>query len=194
MKKYELTNETKNYYGRTLYRIKALRDFSDVKAGDLGGFVESEDNLSHKGNAWVFGDAWVCGDAWVYDNARVSGNARVYDNAWVFGDAWVYDNARVSGNAEVLGDAEVFEDAKVLGDARVSGDAIATRLVQTITTHKHKITMTDTHIAIGCENHTIEHWKKNIDKIGKKHNYSEKEIRAVRKLLTGLLMIREENT
>ncbi len=36
-KKYKLTNETLEYNGRTLYRIEALRDFSDVKKGDIGG-------------------------------------------------------------------------------------------------------------------------------------------------------------
>jgi hypothetical protein len=34
-----------------------MRDFEAVKAGSLGGFVESETDLSHKSNAWVFGDA-----------------------------------------------------------------------------------------------------------------------------------------
>lgn len=69
MKKYELTNEHIDAYGTRLYRIRALIDFGDVKAGDLGGYVESENNLSHDGNAWVYGNAWVS------DNARVSGNA-----------------------------------------------------------------------------------------------------------------------
>lgn len=63
MKKYELTGECKVYFGVTLRRIKSLIDFSDVKKGELGGFIEKEENLSHGG------------DAWVYGNARVSGNA-----------------------------------------------------------------------------------------------------------------------
>ena len=43
VKKYELTNEIKNLAdGVVLYRIRALRDFADVKAGDLGGFVQKE--------------------------------------------------------------------------------------------------------------------------------------------------------
>lgn len=58
MKKYELlTNDTINLAGRTLYRIKALRDFGNVKKGDLGGYVEKEENLSHNGSAWVYGAA-----------------------------------------------------------------------------------------------------------------------------------------
>ena len=90
MKKYELTSETKIVFGHILYRIKALSSFGCVSAGDLGGFLESEKNLSQNGNAWVFGNAWVSG------NAEVSGDARVYGNARVYGDASVYGNAEVS--------------------------------------------------------------------------------------------------
>lgn len=63
MKKFELTTEQKiNFLGRTLYRIKACISFTtasgdEVKAGDLGGFVEKEQNLSHDGKAWVYGNA-----------------------------------------------------------------------------------------------------------------------------------------
>lgn len=88
MKKYELTDDTVQIFGKTLRRIKALRDFGDVEAGDLGGYIETESNLSHDGDAWVSGDA------------RVSGNARVYGNAWVSGNACVYGNAWVSSNTD----------------------------------------------------------------------------------------------
>ena len=33
-KKYELTDITMEFKGRTLYRIRALKNFSDVKKGD----------------------------------------------------------------------------------------------------------------------------------------------------------------
>ena len=52
-KKYEFTNKTIKIAGHTLHRIRAVRDFGDVKAGDLGGFIEKEDNLSHEGNVWT---------------------------------------------------------------------------------------------------------------------------------------------
>lgn len=63
MKKYELTSETKIVFGHILYRIKALSSFGYVSAGDLGGFLESEKNLSQNGNAWVSGSAEVYGNA-----------------------------------------------------------------------------------------------------------------------------------
>ena len=118
MKKFELTAEfVTNVFGKKLFRIKALVAFGDVEKGELGGFIEKEDNLSHDGDAWVSGDAWVYGDARVYGGARVSGDARVY------GDAQVSGNARVSGDAWVYGGARVSGDARVYGGARVSGDA-----------------------------------------------------------------------
>ena len=81
-KKYELLkNDTITApNGKTLYRIKALIDFSVVVAGSLGGYIEKEDNLAHTGNAWVSGNAEVYGNAWVYGDALVSGNARVSDD------------------------------------------------------------------------------------------------------------------
>ena len=50
-RKYEFTGETRKVHGSTLNRIRALRDFADVKAGELGGWIEKEDNLSHEGTA-----------------------------------------------------------------------------------------------------------------------------------------------
>ena len=134
--KYEiLKDEFIEFDGRKLYRIRALKDFHNVKKGKVGGYIASERNLSHEGEAWVYGNACVSGDArisddaWVYGNACVSGDARisddarVYGNACVYGDAWVYGNACVSGDARVSGDACVYGDAQVYGNVWVSGNA-----------------------------------------------------------------------
>mgnify|MGYP003235764770 CR=1 FL=1 len=83
MKKYELTEETKVIGGKTLFRIRALRSFGGIKAGDLGGFIENERNLSHGGNAWVGGNAKVCGNAKVSGNAQVSGDTRFNGNGLI---------------------------------------------------------------------------------------------------------------
>jgi len=127
MKKYKLTKTTKEYGSLTLYQIEALKDFGNVEKGEMGGFIEKEENLSQDGYAWVYdnarvyGDAEVCDNAWVYGNARVYGNAWVCDNARVYGNAKVYGNAGVYGDANVCDNAGVFENAKVYGNARVYG-------------------------------------------------------------------------
>ena len=128
-KKYKLTDETINLNGATLYRIEALKDFGEIKKGDKGGFIESENNLAHEGDAWVSDNAHVYGDACVFDNARVYNNAfvsgytQVYDNARVYGNAWLYDNTRVCGYAWVADNARVYGDANVCDDSSVFGSA-----------------------------------------------------------------------
>ena len=103
--KYKLTKNKKTIKEITLYQIEALKDFSDIKKGDLGGWIEKESNLSQQGDCWVSCRARVYGRAMVCDNAQVSGDAWVYGRARVYGDAWVYGDARVSGNARVSGRA-----------------------------------------------------------------------------------------
>ncbi|HCM2254691.1 TPA: hypothetical protein N3C93_004484, partial [Salmonella enterica subsp. enterica serovar Agbeni] len=52
MKKYELVTElSKEFFGKTLFRIRALVSFGCVEKGDMGGWIEKEDNLSHEGKA-----------------------------------------------------------------------------------------------------------------------------------------------
>ena len=70
MEKFKLTSEfVTNVFGTKLFRTKALIAFGDIKEGDLGGYIEKEENLSNAGDARVSGNAWVCGNAWVYGNA-----------------------------------------------------------------------------------------------------------------------------
>jgi len=110
MRKYELTEETIMADDNLkLYRIRALKDFSNVKAGDLGGYVESENNLSQEG------------DCWIYDKAVVSGSARVYGSAQVYGSAVVSNKAEVYGSAKVFGNAWIFGSIGISGYERVSG-------------------------------------------------------------------------
>ena len=66
--KYEFTGETKIHFGVTLRQIRAIRAFGFIAIGTIGGWIESEKNLSQ-----VYGDAWVYGDARVYGDAQVSG-------------------------------------------------------------------------------------------------------------------------
>ena len=183
MKKFELTANSKMCLGKKLFQIKALISFGNVEEGDLGGFIEKEDNLSQYGNAWVYGnaevydnarvsgDARVSGNAEVSGDARVSGNARVYGNAEVYGDArvygdaWVYGNAEVYGNARVYGDAEVYGDAWVSGDAEVSGNADYTtikgfgRNCRNTTFFKSE---DDVKVVCGCFYGTLDEFRKKV--------------------------------
>jgi len=80
-KKYELfQDDTARQLG--LYRIRALRDFGDVKKGEIGGFVSSEHNLSQQGKCWIGSPASVTGEARVSDDAFVGGCVRL-NGDWV---------------------------------------------------------------------------------------------------------------
>ena len=99
--KYELTDETYDYNGHTLHRIRRCN------GGELGGWVESEDNLSQVADCWVADEAKVWGNAWIHDDAQI------YNKAVVGYDAEVYGNARVLGNAHVCDDTEVYGNTYV---------------------------------------------------------------------------------
>ena len=122
--KYILTEHKLKWCSFVMTRIRAIRSFKDVKEGDLGGYVENENNLGQEGDCWISGEARCVGRAFVSDNALVSGNARIYDNALVYGNAWVYGNARVYNNARVYGTALVSGAARVFGAARIFGNAL----------------------------------------------------------------------
>ena len=97
-KKYELTNETIKHLGVILHRIRALRDIPkyNIKAGDLGGYIETEDNLSQYG------------DAWIGNNAKIFEDARVYGNACVCGNADISGRFQISGNAYISSVDDLF--------------------------------------------------------------------------------------
>ena len=77
--KYKLTDDKICTNYGTLYRIQALKDFTYVDAeeeysvikGQLGGCIETEDNLSQDG------DSWVDYNSEVYDGGKITGHSYV---------------------------------------------------------------------------------------------------------------------
>lgn len=114
-RKYELTDirQSVSISGESLYRIKSLKEFVNeatglkIKAGQLGGFVQSESNLSQDGTCWID------------DNARVFNNAVVTDNAYVASEAMVNQNAEIKDNAVVIGESWITNKAQILEKAFV---------------------------------------------------------------------------
>lgn len=90
------------------YRIKALRSFSDVRRGDIGGYVTSADNLSQEGICWIYSDAMV-------HNSTIRQSAKVYGNAKVFG-------SDISGFCKIKGDC-VVDKCALSGHVYVGGNA-----------------------------------------------------------------------
>jgi len=154
MKKYEFTGETINHNGKILKRIKRLSD------GLIGGWIEKESNLSHKGNCFVFDNAKVFNNAQVFENAQVFSNVQVYENALVFGNAQVFNKAQVFNNAQVYGDAKVFNNALVYGHSELTKGMRASKKVKNILGFTYNITISDDYIKIGCQVKSKKAWLK----------------------------------
>lgn len=126
-KKYKLIEGSRFWqYGRPLYRIQALRDFSDVKKGDLGGFVESEANLSQMGDCWIYDMAQAV------EKSIVEGDACLRDCSKMYGSSLLKDKAQLQGCARMiqyasLEDNAVAIDAEISGFATITGDVVIRR-------------------------------------------------------------------
>ena len=114
--KYEITDIAHKTYP-FLHRIRALQDIGDwAKAGDLGGFVESESNLAVDPDdaAWIFNDAIACGSAYVDQDSILMNDAIACDRAYVSYGSALYGSARVEDDAYLRG-------ALMYGRTRASG-------------------------------------------------------------------------
>ena len=129
-KKYEITEETKEYNGIILYRIKALKDFGNVKAGELGGFIEKESNLSQSGNCWIYNDAKALNNAMIYENAQIYNETIIRDYAKAFGNVQLFErvnmrhNSIAHGDAKISGDITLADNTIVEGNANLSGSMV----------------------------------------------------------------------
>ena len=117
--KYELVEsreiEEVDSSGAPVYRIRALKDFSDVKKGDLGGYVSGYHNLTQTGDAWIYKGA----DA--FDYSLVSGNAKVMGHVRLLGHALVKDDAILEGSVD--GHTMFVYDRVILDkDTHIYGD------------------------------------------------------------------------
>ena len=123
----------------TLYRIRALKNFecpikedslfsNYINKGDLGGYIEKEENLSHEGGCWVFhkarvyGNAQVLENACIYNLANIFGNAIVKGYARLLGSSYVYGNAIISGHSELDGRVSVGDDSKLSGNVSINNN------------------------------------------------------------------------
>lgn len=131
-KKFILTNNTKTIINPddtkiTIYQIKALIDFRDVKSGDLGGYVQFEKNLSQIGDSWIYNDACACDDSYLFGNAVMYNYSTICSNALVYGNAIMRDTSVirgksvVGGNVIVCGNANIDISGRIDGNVHISG-------------------------------------------------------------------------
>lgn len=157
-KKYEITTKVKVIDDREFYRIKALRDVGDVKAGQFGGYVQSAENLSQEGNCWVGEDVVLMDNARVEDNAVIIGDSEVRNNAIIRGNAFVknanvIDNSVVEGHAYVAGGPHGHDSIVIKDNAVVRSDLVGSFVIcgNAIIDNEYACTSTDTWIGIDVD-------------------------------------------
>lgn len=115
-----MTDEVQQIGNCILYRIEALKDFGDVKKGDLGGFIEYTRQLSAEGDCWVYDDACVFdGYTGLSGDAKVKGTSRV-ENSSLTGNALVEGHSNIS-NSSLSGNSHIV-DTKC-DEVTMSGDS-----------------------------------------------------------------------
>lgn len=119
-KKYEITEITHPKYP-WLHRIRARCQVNEqVGPGALGGYVQTEDNLSQDGTCWIYDQAICCEEAVVEDDGRMFDSAVARGSALISGDARMFERAVAEGNSS-------FFSGELKEDARLSGNAVVNR-------------------------------------------------------------------
>jgi conserved hypothetical protein len=109
-----------------VYRIMAVKDFvadnKNVTEGRLGGYIASDENLSHEGSCWVWGNSIVMDDATVDKDAQVVGETtRIYDFTYISDEAKVV-NSVIYGGTYILGSARV-KDSSIYASSLITNTA-----------------------------------------------------------------------
>lgn len=138
--KYEITNRTNTVRNPitnediTVYQIKYLKDIDkhNIKNGDLGGWVEKNNNLSQEGDCVITGETVITGEAYIYGDVvvyasrihgvtetltdmervlEISGTAKLV-SCFVVGSPHIFDNALllnsiIKNNPKIYGNAVV---------------------------------------------------------------------------------------
>lgn len=144
-----------------VYRIKAKLDLVVngeivVKRGDIGGYVQSYDNLSSRGTCWIYDDAVVCQDAVVKEHARATDNSKLFGSARLSGFAQAKDNAVLtdsssardyavaSNNSNIGGRSRLTNRAKVGGEAILVDTLVEKEAIVDGSTQAYRSVITDT--------------------------------------------------
>ena len=115
-KKYEILMDEENtieWKGHTLHRIKALIDFNDVRKGDIGGYVEKEKNLSQYGDCWIYNNAKAMDSSRLYDNSAMYDYSIMFDNSIMRDNSEMHDDSELHGNSAMYNNSMMFDNSSM---------------------------------------------------------------------------------
>jgi hypothetical protein len=124
--KYELIKldtESQEYKDGLRFRIKALKSFSDVKRGELGGFVTHANNLSQSGDCWVYNNAKMYDNSAIYDNSVMYDFSIMRDKAVMYDDSAMYNFSQMHNNSSMWGNSEMHDNSAMWDDSSMWGNS-----------------------------------------------------------------------
>lgn len=105
-------------------RIVALETFGIVIAGQVGGVVDGEHNLSQYGLSWISYNSSVTGDAMVFDDANLLGSCHLIDQSLAYGQSTLFGNVLMQADSRAFGSCRLRGATVVPGNAWVFGEAV----------------------------------------------------------------------
>lgn len=113
----------------TLYRIIATKSFAlekfnkHIKKYDIGGYIESIDNIDPTNPVWIDNSARVFDSAKILDGSYIRNVALIYENATVIGSE-VADHCRVHGTTVIVDNSKILNLAEIRDGAEVKNSEI----------------------------------------------------------------------
>lgn len=146
-KKFQLTNNWKvSKNGRKVYQIEAIKDFGDVKAGELGGWVEHEFNLSH------FGSCWINTETVIEDHSHVCGKGQVCNTTVSHGSVVKNDdtieNTIIENSILEIGELKTYFTNNKIKNSKIHGGLKDSYILNSFVGTDAKV---DGSTVIGCE-------------------------------------------
>lgn len=183
---YKLTDKIIiNEYGIKLYQIECIKDFIHAKSGELGGYIQSYDN--------IYGDAWVRDNSEVWGDATIYGNAIIGGKSIIFGDVLIYGEAKVSGISIINGDIRirnnaVIKNSNIYGNATIDYNALIENtsdymVIVNIGSRNDTTTVYKAidgiRIQCGCFNGTLDEFNKKVIKTHGDNKYAKQYLAMI---------------
>lgn len=182
--KFEFADEVKRFAdGRRCTRIRALIDIPKhgVKAGDLGGFLEFNHNLSQAGSCWVAGECKVSGDAVLIGDSFLGGHILATHSATMSGSSHITGRGIIFGHSKVWGNAIIeSQDIKLCGNATIASGHYQISPFYLTTTYYDLNFITPQWLRIGCQYRIPSDWLAFFEHDSFKKRYYEWEVRELK--------------